>query len=231
MSMPPHRELALRLAARARHARGAAVQRLPAAARLGLERVTRARRPVRRQLRPAAQRARGAGRRRRCDSLQLDELRWMPDRPAVAEGARAHAPAAAPRGDGAAGLRRRAALRASTAANCERAGPELHASTPCASCRPSSRGADWFLIIGQDQYAGLHTWHGWQELLRAGHAGGRQPRPGAAGGQRRCVPARAAPVRLPLPHDGHLAPPTIRERVARGRRTSPIWCRRGRTLY
>ena len=26
-------------------------------------------------------------------------------------------------------------------------------------------GAQWFLVIGQDQYAGLHTWAGWQELL------------------------------------------------------------------
>jgi nicotinate-nucleotide adenylyltransferase len=26
-------------------------------------------------------------------------------------------------------------------------------------------GAQWFLIIGQDQYAGFHTWNGWQELL------------------------------------------------------------------
>ncbi|MEO5696238.1 MAG: nicotinate-nucleotide adenylyltransferase [Burkholderiaceae bacterium] len=26
-------------------------------------------------------------------------------------------------------------------------------------------GADWFLVIGQDQYAGFHTWNGWQELL------------------------------------------------------------------
>ena len=24
---------------------------------------------------------------------------------------------------------------------------------------------DWFLIIGDDQYAGLHTWGGWRELL------------------------------------------------------------------
>ena len=23
----------------------------------------------------------------------------------------------------------------------------------------------WHLVIGQDQYAGFHTWHGWQELL------------------------------------------------------------------
>lgn len=26
-------------------------------------------------------------------------------------------------------------------------------------------GAMLYLIIGQDQYAGLHSWHGWQELL------------------------------------------------------------------
>lgn len=26
-------------------------------------------------------------------------------------------------------------------------------------------GTDWFLVIGQDQYAGLHTWANWQELL------------------------------------------------------------------
>ncbi len=26
-------------------------------------------------------------------------------------------------------------------------------------------GTEWVLILGQDQYATLHTWHGWQELL------------------------------------------------------------------
>jgi nicotinate-nucleotide adenylyltransferase len=26
-------------------------------------------------------------------------------------------------------------------------------------------GAEWFLIIGQDQYANLHTWRDWRELL------------------------------------------------------------------
>jgi nicotinate-nucleotide adenylyltransferase len=46
----------------------------------------------------------------------------------------------------------------------ERSGPsytidtvrELHAARPA---------AQWFLIIGQDQYAGFHTWQGWQDLL------------------------------------------------------------------
>jgi nicotinate-nucleotide adenylyltransferase len=26
-------------------------------------------------------------------------------------------------------------------------------------------GKEWFLILGQDQYAGLHTWRDWRELL------------------------------------------------------------------
>jgi nicotinate-nucleotide adenylyltransferase len=28
-------------------------------------------------------------------------------------------------------------------------------------------GAQLFLVIGQDQYARLHSWHGWQELLQS----------------------------------------------------------------
>jgi nicotinate-nucleotide adenylyltransferase len=40
----------------------------------------------------------------------------------------------------------------------------------------------WFLIIGQDQYANLHTWHGWQELLQrvtlaVASRAGQAPRP------------------------------------------------------
>ena len=31
----------------------------------------------------------------------------------------------------------------------------LHAARP---------GAQWFLIIGQDQHAGFHTWHGWRRV-------------------------------------------------------------------
>ncbi len=27
-------------------------------------------------------------------------------------------------------------------------------------------GQQWFLLIGQDQYAGLHSWHRWRELLK-----------------------------------------------------------------
>ena len=34
------------------------------------------------------------------------------------------------------------------------------------SAREAYRGAKWFLIIGQDQFAQFHTWHGWEELVR-----------------------------------------------------------------
>jgi nicotinate-nucleotide adenylyltransferase len=32
--------------------------------------------------------------------------------------------------------------------------------------RAGRAGDEWFLIIGQDQFAQLHTWHGWDELVR-----------------------------------------------------------------
>ncbi|HKX43513.1 MAG TPA: nicotinate-nucleotide adenylyltransferase [Burkholderiaceae bacterium] len=46
----------------------------------------------------------------------------------------------------------------------ERDGPSYTLDTVRAlqADEPSAR---WFLVIGQDQYAGFHTWHGWQELL------------------------------------------------------------------
>ena len=46
----------------------------------------------------------------------------------------------------------------------ERSGPSYTVETVRAlqAHRP---GARWHLVIGQDQYASFHTWHGWQELL------------------------------------------------------------------
>jgi nicotinate-nucleotide adenylyltransferase len=46
----------------------------------------------------------------------------------------------------------------------ERAGPSYTLDTvrALAAAQP---GAEWVLIIGQDQYAGLHTWRDWQQLL------------------------------------------------------------------
>jgi nicotinate-nucleotide adenylyltransferase len=46
----------------------------------------------------------------------------------------------------------------------ERAGPSYTLDTVRA-LQAEQPGATWFLIIGQDQYAGLHTWRHWQELL------------------------------------------------------------------
>ncbi|MDE2079743.1 MAG: nicotinate-nucleotide adenylyltransferase [Burkholderiales bacterium] len=46
----------------------------------------------------------------------------------------------------------------------ERAGPSFTLDTvqALAAAEP---GTDWVLVIGQDQYAGLHTWHDWPRLL------------------------------------------------------------------
>lgn len=46
----------------------------------------------------------------------------------------------------------------------ERDGPTYTVDTvrACAAAEP---GAQWFLIIGADQYAGLHTWRDWREVL------------------------------------------------------------------
>jgi len=95
--------------------------------------------------------------------LQLDELRWVPAG-LPWQKARKLTPAA----------EREAMLRLAIGdeprfvlERCEldRPGPsytldtvrELQAATP---------KAHWFLVIGQDQYAGLHTWHGHGELLQ-----------------------------------------------------------------
>jgi nicotinate-nucleotide adenylyltransferase len=52
-------------------------------------------------------------------------------------------------------------------------------------------GVDWFLVIGQDQYAGFHTWHGWQDLLT---------RVTLAIANRPDAPASADPQVLRTPH-------------------------------
>jgi nicotinate-nucleotide adenylyltransferase len=46
----------------------------------------------------------------------------------------------------------------------ERAGPSFTLDTVRA-LRLRNAGAELFLIIGADQYAGLHTWRDWQDLL------------------------------------------------------------------
>ena len=46
----------------------------------------------------------------------------------------------------------------------ERSGPSYTLDT-VRTLQAREPEATWFLVIGQDQYAAFHTWHGWQELL------------------------------------------------------------------
>jgi nicotinate-nucleotide adenylyltransferase len=94
--------------------------------------------------------------------LRLDSVRWIPTgRPW--QKARAITDA----------VHREAMVRLATATEprfsierleIERQGPSYTLDTvrTLAAAEP---GTQWFLIIGQDQYTGLHTWQGWQELV------------------------------------------------------------------
>ena len=150
------------------------------------------------------------------DQLQLDELRWVPVGHAWQKH-RAMTPAA----------QREAMLRLAIEGEprfvlerCElqRAGPsytldtvrELQAATP---------GAHWYLVIGQDQYRNLHTWHGVDELLqRVTLAVAQRPGEPAEADAR----VRAAPtVALALP-PMDVSATDIRRRVAAGRDISAL---------
>ena len=96
------------------------------------------------------------------EALRLDEVRWIPAGRAWQK--------SRPLTDA---VHREAMLRLAIAGEprfvldrieIERAGPSYTLDTVRAldAARP---GTQWFLIIGHDQYAGLHTWNGWQELL------------------------------------------------------------------
>jgi nicotinate-nucleotide adenylyltransferase len=96
------------------------------------------------------------------DELRLDEVRWIPaGQPWQKE--RAISPA----------VDREAMVRLAirhqprfVLDRCElgRPGPSYTLDTvqALAAAQP---GTQWFLLIGHDQYAGLHTWRGWQTLL------------------------------------------------------------------
>jgi nicotinate-nucleotide adenylyltransferase len=80
-------------------------------------------------------------------------------------------------------------------------------------------GTDWFLIIGQDQYAGLHTWGDWQELVsRVTLAVANRPGVAAAvDPQVLAHPHRAVP--LPMID---ISSTDIRQRVAAGQDISQL---------
>ncbi|HZE92934.1 MAG TPA: nicotinate (nicotinamide) nucleotide adenylyltransferase, partial [Rhizobacter sp.] len=95
--------------------------------------------------------------------LALDQVRWVPaGNPWQKE--RAMTPA----------VHREAMVRLAIAGEpkfmldrceLERSGPSYTLDT-VRQLQAAHPGAEWFLIIGEDQYAGLHTWNDWTELLQ-----------------------------------------------------------------
>src|SRR6185436_9201197 len=164
------RHLALRLAAGAGFARGASLQRFPSPARL-------ARRSDREPARSAAamkrvglfggsfdpvHNAHVALATLALGQLQLDEVRWIPLCKS-SQKARKLAPAAD----------REAMVRLAIAdeprfildrTELRRGGVSYTLDTvrELAAAEPDSA---WVLILGQDQYEGLHTWRDWRELV------------------------------------------------------------------
>jgi nicotinate-nucleotide adenylyltransferase len=95
-------------------------------------------------------------------ALDLDQVRWIPAGQPWQK-ARTMTPA----------VHREAMVRLVTAGQprwlldrveLERDGPSYTLDTVRA-VQAQNPGSDCFLLIGADQYANLHTWHGWQELL------------------------------------------------------------------
>jgi nicotinate-nucleotide adenylyltransferase len=116
-------------------------------------------------------------------ALRLDEVRWIPagapwqktERTLVAGGHRAAMVRLAIAGEPRFTLDER---------ELQRAGPSYTIDT-VREIRAERPGAEVFLIIGQDQYARLDTWHEWSELLGSATLAvaardGQPPIPGAA---------------------------------------------------
>ncbi len=97
-------------------------------------------------------------------ALKLDSVRWVPSgQPWQKQGARAVSPA----------LHRVAMVEAAIAheprfvldrIEVDRAGPSVTLDTVRA-LQAAEPGHEWVLLIGQDQYANLHTWLHWRALL------------------------------------------------------------------
>jgi nicotinate-nucleotide adenylyltransferase len=145
------------------------------------------------------------------DELMLDELRWIP---AGRPWQKARAPTDA--------AHRVAMLRLATAGEprhvidqreIAREGPSYTIDTVLEL--QAQERAEWFLLIGQDQYAGLPSWHRWRELLPlvtfavAGRAGQAPHAPPALA----ALPHRARTLPLPAMM---LSATEIRARAARG---------------
>lgn len=103
-------------------------------------------------------------------ALALDELRWVPARQPWQKLSGPQARTLAPVDD-------RCAMVALALAGeprftldrseADRPGPSYTVDTVSALRAAEGSAAELFLVIGQDQYARLHTWHRWPELLAA----------------------------------------------------------------
>jgi nicotinate-nucleotide adenylyltransferase len=128
--------------------------------------------------------------------LGLDELRWLPaGRPW--QKTRELAPAEHRRAMVAAALASELGMRLDPR-ELERAGPSYTIDT-VRELQAELPGAEWFFILGQDQYGRFDTWRDWPELLQrltlavAGRAG-QAPQPPAA---LAAVPHRVVALALP----------------------------------
>ena len=152
------------------------------------------------------------------DELQLDELRWVPAGNPWQK-TRPMTPAA----------QREALLRLAidgearfVIERCElrREGPSYTLDT-VRELQAAEPGAQWFLVIGQDQCRNLHTWHGFEALLQRVTLAVAQ-RPGA-GPDAEVDPRVRAAAQVPL-----ALPPMavsasdIRARVAAGQDISAL---------
>jgi nicotinate-nucleotide adenylyltransferase len=151
--------------------------------------------------------------------LHLDELRWLPAGQPWQKAARALQPAA----------HRAAMVRLLIEGEprfmldereLRRPGPTYTVDTVRA-CRAEQPGAEFFLILGQDQYGRLDTWRDWPALLSQVTLA-----VAARHGQRPCPPATLAghPHRvevLPMP-DMPLASTALREALSQGLDVSPM---------
>lgn len=100
----------------------------------------------------------------------------------------------------------------------ERAGPSYTLDTvqALAAAQPQ---VQWYLLIGHDQYAGLHTWNGWRTLLPLVVLAVAN-RPGSAAAVHPDVLAFPHRV-VPLPMLD-ISSTDVRERVAQGRDISTL---------
>ena len=144
------------------------------------------------------------------EQLALDELRWLP----TAHSWQKSEPPA-PAAD------REAMLRIAIAGEprfvldareLRRGGPGYTLDT-VRELQAEQPGARWFLVIGQDQFEGLHTWHDWPELLQRVTLAIAQ-RPGTSGTVHPEV-QRAAQARVLLPMMS-VSSSEVRRRAAAG---------------